>query len=355
SDEQNVENLAESDEQNVENLAESDEQNVENLGVFSDEELLETLARSLYQAKSFSMEAMEEVTSLMTPVHARTSRSFSKIKGKDSAVVHLGMFSHGAMSGVMNQTWRKGPHGQLMTGEIRPTWHEVVAFDPKSWHATMRWTGRRVALAAYTTRLVTKAQPETLEDLRTFGFPLPKKPSSMSGFFHLSEEPPQDEVKLEDHEKEEILAVLNEYKEVIHEDPEERKGGFNQVVELGSPGDSQLRMNLERGGAVVTSVSFKEGCDLSTQAGTERTIRFLGELKPQWLVLPERLSPLDAKRCGSTMGVNVWNDSLKSESFGGATKITMEVRQCDVEPSGLDVMVTQAEKEILETMEKKEL
>ncbi|CAE7247758.1 RE1, partial [Symbiodinium sp. CCMP2592] len=357
----NLENPAELQDMNVENSAELQDMNVENLAIFSNEQALEECAKSLYQSNSFTMDSMETLTSLMNPIQFQANRSFSKAKGKDSALLHLGMFSHGKFCGVLNKTWRfpwvtryanawlkaqpnmseatwtslafsvntearphrdlhnlegsanylvtfgnhsggevwlrdpgeaasgelwrrKGPNGQSMLGSVKSTWHEIVSFDPKSWHATMRWSGRRVALAAYTTRLVVRAQPDILQDLREFGFVAPKGSQAMSGLFQIKSEVENDEVILQETEKDEIMAVVTEYQEILTENPEETKGSATQILELGSPGTSCLRDRLESGGAEVTTVSFRDGCDLTTQVGTARTSEIVRSTGPQWVV-----------------------------------------------------------------------
>ena len=52
------------------------------------------------------MDAMEKLTSVIQPMPRVSGRSFSKLKGKNSMVLHLGMFSHGNMSGIMKPIWK---------------------------------------------------------------------------------------------------------------------------------------------------------------------------------------------------------------------------------------------------------
>ena len=320
------------------------------------------------------MDAMEKLTSVIQPMPRVSGRSFSKLKGKDSMVLHLGMFSHGNMSGIMKPTWklpwltryanewlrhqpemgdatwtsiaisvnaeakphrdvhnlagssnylvtfgcheggevwlrseddgevrrkRKGPTGHHMKGILKPTWHKLVKFDPKDWHATMRWTGRRVALAAYTTRLVTHTNPEVLRELREHCFPLPRKSTIMSGLFKVTAEENQPEVELQEADKQEILTVLREYHGVITEEAGEDGDERFKIVELGSPGESTLKEHLEHGGIEVIPASFSEGCDLTTGAGMNRTLEFMHVVRPQWVVcyLPQgpSLTPDDPR------------------------------------------------------------
>ena len=171
-----------------------------------------------------------------------------------------------------------------MTGHVRTTWHQIQAFDPKSWHATMRWTGRRVALAAYTTRLIERAQPFVVKDLKEFEFPVPPKGRGIAGLFCAPDEIEGEYKVMAAEEKEEIMATLEDYEALINESGEDSPEMMNRVVELGSPGESMLKEHLEKAGVEVTSVSFKEGCDLTTLAGTERTVQMLDVVRPHWLV-----------------------------------------------------------------------
>ena len=340
-----IENPVESEDMIIENPVESEDMIIENLVLLEDEASIEEKARCLFQAQDFSMDAMENLTSLLVPAIKPSTRSFSRLKGKDSIMLHLGMFSHGNMEGVMKKTWRfpwltryanmwmrrqpgmgeaswtsiatsvnvearphrdlrnfrrqpqlpgdlresttwrrKGPGGQHMTGHVRTTWHQIQAFDPKSWHATMRWTGRRVALAAYTTRLIERAQPFVVKDLKEFEFPVPPKGRGIAGLFCAPDEIEGEYKVMAAEEKEEIMATLEDYEALINESGEDSPEMMNRVVELGSPGESMLKEHLEKAGVEVTSVSFKEGCDLTTLAGTERTVQMLDVVRPHWLV-----------------------------------------------------------------------
>ena len=340
-----IENPVESEDMIIENPVESEDMIIENLVLLEDEASIEEKARCLFQAQDFSMDAMENLTSLLVPAIKPSTRSFSRLKGKDSIMLHLGMFSHGNMEGVMKKTWRfpwltryanmwmrrqpgmgeaswtsiatsvnvearphrdlhnfrrqpqlpgdlresttwrrKGPGGQHMTGHVRTTWHQTQAFDPKSWHATMRWTGRRVALAAYTTRLIERAQPFVVKDLKEFEFPVPPKGRGIAGLFCAPDEIEGEYKVMAAEEKEEIMATLEDYEALINESGEDSPEMMNRVVELGSPGESMLKEHLEKAGVEVTSVSFKEGCDLTTLAGTERTVQMLDVVRPHWLV-----------------------------------------------------------------------
>ncbi|CAE7037795.1 unnamed protein product [Symbiodinium sp. KB8] len=48
---------------------------------------------------------------------------------------------------------RRSERGYMMTGYVLPTKYKVVTFDPFNLHATQSWTGLRLSVSAYTTRL----------------------------------------------------------------------------------------------------------------------------------------------------------------------------------------------------------
>ena len=75
--------------------------------------------------------------------------------------------------------WRNKPNGQRVAGQVHDTRHRFVQFCPKQYHATDRWTGFRISLIFYTSRLITQATSSRKDCLRKHGFPLPRSlPSS---------------------------------------------------------------------------------------------------------------------------------------------------------------------------------
>ena len=46
---------------------------------------------------------------------------------------------------------RKTPDGRLREGWIANAYHRPIAFNPRTWHASQRWSGFRIALSAFTT------------------------------------------------------------------------------------------------------------------------------------------------------------------------------------------------------------
>ena len=68
--------------------------------------------------------------------------------------------------------WKTKRNGQRVPGHLHSTRHRFVQFDPKSFHATDRWTGLRISLTFYTSRLIAQSDETTRTSLRRFGFPI---------------------------------------------------------------------------------------------------------------------------------------------------------------------------------------
>lgn len=49
-----------------------------------------------------------------------------------------------------------------------------MEFDPRTWHASCKWTGQRIVISAFTSRAVDFATDGTLRELRELGFRLPQ-------------------------------------------------------------------------------------------------------------------------------------------------------------------------------------
>ena len=67
---------------------------------------------------------------------------------------------------------RRLPDGSLARGTIQEINRKFVSFLPEVYHATQSWTGYRIAVSAYTTRLLFQMNPEAQQRLRQLQFPL---------------------------------------------------------------------------------------------------------------------------------------------------------------------------------------
>ena len=99
----------------------------------------------------------------------------NNLKGSSNYVTSWGDGSGGGLW-IERQgggTWRRGPDGQEIEGEVLDTNRQVWEFDPRLRHASEPATGQRWTVAAYTPRTYPDANKTEKKLLRGLGFPLP--------------------------------------------------------------------------------------------------------------------------------------------------------------------------------------
>ncbi|OLQ06342.1 hypothetical protein AK812_SmicGene10384 [Symbiodinium microadriaticum] len=74
-----------------------------------------------------------------------------------------------------SDTRRKLPDGIMALGKVADANRKFVTFRPEVFHATQPWTGYRVAISAYTTRLLFDMDSEARQRLRDLGLPMLSK------------------------------------------------------------------------------------------------------------------------------------------------------------------------------------
>ena len=133
-------------------------------------------------------------------------RDCHNAKGQFSHLVCVGPYEKGGLwlAGTPPQgllpVRRQVPDGSFKVGYIVPTWRKTVSFDPHVWHASQRWTGHRIAISLYTTRMTPFLSTFDRNALQRMGFPLPS--SSLTSSTMTTEEiqhyasavTPQDEL-----------------------------------------------------------------------------------------------------------------------------------------------------------------
>ncbi|CAE7407625.1 RE1 [Symbiodinium natans] len=70
--------------------------------------------------------------------------------------------------------WKTKRNGQRVPGHLHTTQHRFIQFSPKSFHATDRWSGTRISLTFYSSRLIAQSTEARRECLKKLGFPLPR-------------------------------------------------------------------------------------------------------------------------------------------------------------------------------------
>ncbi|CAE7333109.1 Smyd3 [Symbiodinium sp. KB8] len=106
-------------------------------------------------------------------------RDVHNLKLSNNIVYGLGDYKGGALwvcgepSGQQQPVRRLLPDGSKPKGYLLPTFQQVAIFSPSSWHATQKWTGRRIIISAYTTRMLPHFTRSDSKILRNLRFPLP--------------------------------------------------------------------------------------------------------------------------------------------------------------------------------------
>eukprot|EP00439_Symbiodinium_sp_Y106_P012966 s3447_g1.t3 len=104
-------------------------------------------------------------------------RDVHNAKGSQNHLVCLGDYVNGGLwlAGAPNEQQpvvRRWVYGQLVKGYVVPTKDRVVTFDPHIWHSSQKWTGWRVAISAYTTRMAYNLVQQDRAELDRLQFPV---------------------------------------------------------------------------------------------------------------------------------------------------------------------------------------
>ena len=68
------------------------------------------------------------------------------------------------------------PNGAEVQGTVLPSKRNVVKFDPRRLPCSIPWTGTKWSVIGYCNRGVNRMDQQTLDELKSFGFPLPEIP-----------------------------------------------------------------------------------------------------------------------------------------------------------------------------------
>ena len=106
-------------------------------------------------------------------------RDHHNLKGTDNLLHCLGNYSGGGLwlhattnEGVNNTIRRRLPDGRVVPGRILETLRKFVRFNPEAYHASQNWSGFRISISAYTTRLLFDMEPSVQRRLQELQFPL---------------------------------------------------------------------------------------------------------------------------------------------------------------------------------------
>ncbi|CAE7296203.1 GIP, partial [Symbiodinium sp. KB8] len=111
----------------------------------------------------------------------RLHRDKYNIDGRRNIVVTFGSCNEGGL-------WVEGEHDEYprlpqrlsdgvdVQGTVLPSKGNVVKFDPRRLHCSTSWTGIKWSVIGYCNRGVNRMDQQTLDELKSFGFPLPEIP-----------------------------------------------------------------------------------------------------------------------------------------------------------------------------------
>ena len=100
------------------------------------------------------------------------------LKNSTSAVIGVGCYDGGGLwiegtpPGDRQQCRRQCKDGSYKKGYVEPTRHQFVCFNPHREHATEAWTGNRICLSFYTTRMTPWMSIDDRKKLSGLGFML---------------------------------------------------------------------------------------------------------------------------------------------------------------------------------------
>ncbi|CAE7826829.1 GIP [Symbiodinium sp. CCMP2456] len=127
-------------------------------------------------------------TSILINFNGRTlpHRDHNNQKGSSNILTCFGSFAGGGLwlqdeSGkTTDRVRRRLANGSVVYGNMFETFKKFVIFSPETLHATQQWRGFRIAVTAYSSRMIDKVSRQEREQLRALGFPLPTtSPSQM--------------------------------------------------------------------------------------------------------------------------------------------------------------------------------
>ena len=238
-------------------------------------------------------DAQWSTLNILYNIESKPHRDIHNLKGRSNYLITFGDHQQGELwvegsapeGQIADLRRRQNPHGSLVSGHLLQPHHQVVEFLPERWHATMPWTGTRIALAAYTARSLRGLDVDIRHLLRTHHFPLGTAESYNVEENEVPEEPDMSASYLTQDEKEDILTVYEDLEILLAEDFLE--GHLPQeawATEICCSKVSELSSNLSRAGKEVQTLLAADGYDLGTTKGFEAIQHHLAQNRTPWLI-----------------------------------------------------------------------
>ena len=105
------------------------------------------------------------------------------IHGRRNITISFGSFSGGGVwiegeHGDHPRQEQQLPNGDVACGTVLPSKDAILKFDPRRWHSSMPWTGKKWTVIGYCNRGINRLEPRDVQRLRNYGFPLPDLPTA---------------------------------------------------------------------------------------------------------------------------------------------------------------------------------
>ena len=226
-------------------------------------------------------------------IESKPHRDVHNLIERDSYAVTFGdhhggelwLESSGGLEGTNDLRRRQKPDGSLVAGHLLKPHHQIVSFPPDRWHATMSWTGTRVALSAYSARSLRGLDTDLRRLLHSYRFPFGVCHEDVFVEEEVAEEPESSVPILTTDEKEDILSVYQDLENLLAEDfLHDQLPAELWATEICCSRPSNLSHLLTTAGKEVKTLLASDGHDLGTRKGFDLTQHHLTKERPPWLL-----------------------------------------------------------------------
>ena len=230
---------------------------------------------------------------------SRMHRDLLNAKGTFNMITGMGSYSGGELWTELGPgeqcprdelKIRVRPDQSRSRGRATSVLHACKVFDPKVWHATCKWTGQRLVIAAYTSSSISQLNSEQRGDLRQLGFPLPRMT-------------PQSQISLCSPEEMTFWAqnkkLTSEQKKFLHQElsshAEEVSATVDSLPQVENPTGRPSLSILEVGGhdSNISIVSQQRGVqhtflanlgfDVTRAKDHDQIVSWVMEHRPSWI------------------------------------------------------------------------
>ena len=140
------------------------------------------------------------------------------IHGRRNITISFGSFSGGGVwiegeHGDHPRQEQQLPNGDVACGTVLPSKDAILKFDPRRWHSSMPWTGKKWTVIGYCNRGINRMEPRDVQRLESYGFPLPDVPTvTLSSIRTMDDVIEYDYCETEDEEEYYDIETVGEEK-----------------------------------------------------------------------------------------------------------------------------------------------